>query len=55
MNGRWSVNDAGRYCLHVEWSLQNGGTEDWCAPVAVGNDGAMTLTLDDGRKVAIGR
>lgn len=53
--GRWSVNDAGQYCLHVEWDVRGGGPEDWCAAVAAGGDGAMTLTLEDGRKVVIDR
>ncbi|MGH8779302.1 DUF995 domain-containing protein [Paraburkholderia sp.] len=52
-SGHWSVNDTGQYCLHVEWDVRQGGPEDWCAPVAVGDDGATTLTLADGRKVAV--
>jgi hypothetical protein len=54
-SGRWSVNDAGQYCLHIDWDVRHGGPEEWCAPVTVSGDGAITLALVDGRKVAVSR
>lgn len=54
-SGHWAFNDAGQYCLHVDWDVRQGGPEDWCAPVSIGQDGSMTLALTDGRKVSVGR
>jgi hypothetical protein len=54
-SGRWSVNDAGQYCLHIDWDVRHGGPEEWCAPVTIGGDGAITLALADGRKVTVSR
>jgi hypothetical protein len=53
--GVWSINDAGQYCLHADWGIRQGGAEDWCAPITVGADISMTLTLADGRIVAVKR
>jgi hypothetical protein len=29
--GHWSVADDGKYCLHVDWGVQQGGPERWPA------------------------
>ena len=47
--GKWSINDAGKYCIEIEWKRE---AEKWCATIVKGQDGTYYLgKVDPARKI----
>ena len=47
--GKWSINDAGKYCIEIDWKRE---LEKWCATIVKGEDGTYYLNkVDPARKI----
>ena len=47
--GKWSINDAGKYCIEIDWKRE---LEKWCATIVKGEDGTYDLNkVDPARKI----
>jgi hypothetical protein len=48
-SGKWSINDADKYCIEIDWKRE---LEKWCASIVKGEDGTYYLNkLDPARKI----
>jgi len=47
--GKWSINDAGKFCIEIDWKRE---LEKWCAFIVKGADGGYYLnSVDPVRKI----
>jgi len=47
--GKWSINDAGKYCIDIDWRRE---AEKWCASIVKAADGTFYLnSVESGRKI----
>ena len=47
--GKWSINDAGKYCIDIDWRRE---AEKWCAFIVKAADGTFYLnSVESGRKI----
>jgi hypothetical protein len=52
-SGKWSVNEAGKYCIQIDWKTED---EKWCAFIVKAPDGGYYLgSIDSGRKIEFTR
>jgi len=38
--GKWSINDAGKFCIEIDWKRE---LEKWCSSIVKGTDGSYYL------------
>ena len=47
--GKWSINEAGKFCIEIDWKRED---EKWCAFIVKGADGGYYLnSVDPARKI----
>jgi hypothetical protein len=52
-SGKWSIDDAGKYCIEIDWKRE---LEKWCASIVKGQDGTHYLSkVDPSRKIEFAR
>jgi|APMI01.1.fsa_nt_gi hypothetical protein len=47
--GKWSINDGGKFCIEIDWKRED---EKWCAFIVKATDGSYYLnSVDPARKI----
>ena len=47
--GKWYINDAGKYCIEIDWKRE---LEKWCASIVKATDGTLYLnSVESDRKI----